>query len=79
MEFIRESSERSDSKNILKKAILKDSNFKLISFEGSPTRDNNVTILMDKFKVNKDLSTTNSDDRLKIFNEFLSDSNLILK
>lgn len=69
MKFIRESSERSDNENILKKAILKNLDFKLISFEGSPTRDNNVTILMDKFKVNKDLSTTNSDDRLKIFNE----------
>ena len=69
MYFIRETSERSDNKNTLKKAILKNSNFKLISFEGSPTINDNVTILLDKFKVEKDLSKTNSDDRLKIFNE----------
>jgi hypothetical protein len=74
MKFIRESSERSDSKNILKKAILKDSNFKLISFEGSPTRNDNVTILLDKFKVEKDLSTTNSKDRLEIFNKLYKNS-----
>ena len=56
MYFIRETSERSDNKNTLKKAILKNSNFKLISFEGSPTINDNVTILMDKFKVDVDLS-----------------------
>ena len=74
MYFIRETSERSDNKNTLKKAILKNSNFKLISFEGSPTINDNVTILMDKFKVDVDLSTTNNSDRLKIFNELYKNS-----
>ncbi len=74
MYFIRETSERSDNKNTLKKAILKNSNFKLISFEGSPTINDNVTILMDKFKVDIDLSTTNKNDKIKIFNELYRNS-----
>ena len=74
MKFIRETSERSDNKNTLKKAILKNLNFKLISFEGSPTINDNVTILMDKFKVDMNLSTTNNSDRLEIFNELYRNS-----
>ena len=74
MKFIRETSERSDNKNTLKKAILKNLNFKLISFEGSPTINDNVTILMDKFKVDMNLSTTNNSDRLESFNELYKNS-----
>lgn len=73
MNFIRETSERSDNKNTLKKAILKNSNFKLISFEGSPTINDNVTILMDKFKVDVDLSTVDKNYK-KIFKELYENS-----
>lgn len=72
MRIKRESSERSDSCNSLKKAILSNKNFEIISFEGSPSKNGKLTALFDKFAVDisfKGISPANLGDYLT--NDFI--------
>lgn len=51
MEFKEETTERNDKNNWVKKRLLNDNKFKIISFEGYTIKNNCVTALFDLIKM----------------------------